>query len=223
MLLLWTFLWLHLGAAAAETGPVCVKKISQTTYQEPADLKALLVCQKKTLAHCAADYETRHEDLPPDETLENWREMQRREAQDFLRRHPEGASLPGKKAAQADPGQDGTGNPRPPDLQALQQDLWEKSDQGRKGITTDMAQEIVNLLIKQQGTVSADMSDLLGAVLKDGTNLSDDTFHRLQDAARKAEASGLDLGLSSDMKESLLQDKPTPEQPTPSKAPPGTD
>jgi hypothetical protein len=95
-------------------------------------------------------------------------------------------------------------------LDALQRDLQAKSDQGRKGITPEMAAEIVDTLMKQQGSVSPDMSELLNALQKDGASLSGDTFRRLQDAARKADASGLDLGVSPDIKESLLKGQPAP-------------
>ena len=210
MLLLWVGLWLH-TAAAAQTSPACVSKTSTATYQEPADLKALLGCQKKKLARCAADYEARHGDLPSDDTVERWRELQRREARDFIRRHPDRSVMAGDppadaRSAQTKPGQD---------LKALQQDLWEKSDQGRKGITPEMAEEIVNTLMKQQGSVSGDMADLLNAVQKDGPDLSGETFLRLQDAARKADASGLDLGVPPDIKESLLRGESKKDQPAP--------
>ena len=224
MLLLWAGLWLH-GLAAAEITPACVRKTAKTAYQEPADLKALLGCQKRKLSRCVLDYQTRQGSPPPDETLELWQELQRREVRDFIRRHPDRSVLGGDSAsaAQTKPGQGGAEKSSDRGLEALRQDLLEKSDQGRKGITPDMAQEIVNMLMKQQGSVSGDMSDLLNAVQKDGPNLSADTFLRLQDAARKADASGLDLGVSPDIRESLLRGDSPRGQPAPASAAPGVD
>ena len=119
--------------------------------------------------------------------MERWRELQRSEVRDFIRRHPDRsvgrdrgpASRPGRRAALS-----------PQDLDALRQDLLEKSDQGRKGITPEMAAEIVNTLMKQQGSVSNDMTDLLNAVQKDGPNLSGDTFLRLQECRTKSRCLG---------------------------------
>jgi hypothetical protein len=209
MLLFWLGLWLN-TAAAAQTTPTCVKKTSKTSYQEPADLKALLKCQRRKMVRAAADYEAQNGDAPSDATLEGWQELQRREVRDFIRRHPDRSVLKGPaaspaQAAETEPAQDGAAKSSDQDLQALEKDLWGKSDQGRKGITPEMAQEIVNTLMKQQGSVSPDMAGLLDAVQKDGANLSGDTVRRLQEAARKADAAGLDLGVPVNVRKTLLE------------------
>jgi hypothetical protein len=224
MPLLWIGLWIN-TAVAAQISPTCVKKTSKTAYQEPADLKALLGCQKRKLTRCAAGYEARHGDLPSDETLEIWRELQRRELRDFIRRHPTRSVIegPSPSGAQAKPAQAGAEKSQAQDIDALRQDLLEKSDQGRKGVTPEMAAEIVATLMKEQGSVSGDMADLLSAVQKDGSNLSGDTFRRLQDAARKADAAGLDLGVSPDIKDFLLRGDSTKDQPAAAPAAPGVD
>ncbi|MDD5627759.1 MAG: hypothetical protein PHU21_01750 [Elusimicrobia bacterium] len=219
MLLLWIGLWLN-TAFAAETPPVCVRKTAKAAYQEPADLKALLSCQKKRLARSESDYRARHGSAPSEAALERWREHQRGEARDYIRRHPdrsliEGEPEPAERGPKAEPEsaeRSPKAGPRKSeaqmlpeqDLKTLQQHLLEKSDQGRKGITPEMAQEIIGTLQKQQGSVSPDMQELLKAVQKDGANLTGATFRRLQDAARQAESAGLDLGAPPDVKEALL-------------------
>jgi hypothetical protein len=195
-------LWLQM-ASAAQAPAACILKTSKTAYQEPADITALLDCQKKKLARCAADYEIENEDLPPAEVMESWRQLQRLELQDFILRHPD------------QPVPEGALKPPAQDLKAPQQDLREDSDQGRQGITPEMAAEVVNTLMERQGFISGDMVELLDAIQKDGPNLSANTFHRVQAAARKADASGLDLGLTPDIKESLLGDGSNKGQPAP--------
>ena len=94
------------------------------------------------------------------------------------------------------------------DLDALKRSLWEKSDQGRRGVTPDMAKDIVDSIMAQQGYVSPDMGELLDAVQKDGPKLSDDTFLKLQSAAREAKAAGLELNIKPETERSLLNYKP---------------
>ncbi|MCX5796826.1 MAG: hypothetical protein NTY77_15130 [Elusimicrobia bacterium] len=315
MSILWIWLWLN-PLACAGLAPTCVSKAADASYQEPADLKALMGCQKRKLARSVSDYQAKHGTEPPEETLEGWQELQRGEVRDFIQRHPDrsviegdvdseaggepagpdqggggAAAKPGQvvksaqtkpaqgrasakvkpgqaaRSAQAEPvqgqasaavklGQGGKGaqaksvqgpssatvkpdqaeeSPKaepgqgqaeqapPADLEALKKDLLEKSDQGRKGVTPEMAAEIVAALKKQQGSVSPDMAALLDAVQKDGPNLSADTFHKLQDAARKANASGLDLGASPEVEDSLLKGEYDKDQPAPAPPAPGTD
>jgi len=92
-------------------------------------------------------------------------------------------------------------------MDSLKHSLWEKSDEGRKGITPEMAQDIVNAIKDQQGSVSPEMTRLLESLQKDGATLSKDTFRQLQDAARKAKGAGLDLGVKPEIEQSLLQDQ----------------
>ena len=69
------------------------------------------------------------------------------------------------------------------------------------------------------------MSNLLIAVQQDGAQLSEDTVRQLKEAAKKADASGLDLGVQPDIKEFLLRvdSKKEHSAPIPAPAAPGVD
>jgi hypothetical protein len=221
-LLSWTAL------AAAAPFPSCVKQTSETTYREPASLRDLLDCQKKKLDRFAANYEAQHGDVPSDETIEAWQELQRGEVRGFIERHPERSVMEGDAHARARAAKPGREKGRQSkaggrDLEALQRDLWEKSDQGRKGITPEMAADIVNAITDQQGFVSRDMSDLLISVQQDGAQLSEESMRQLKEAARKADAAGLDLGVEPGIKESLLHVDSKKDHPVPAPAAPGVD
>jgi hypothetical protein len=208
MSMLWLALLLQAPASAA-TPSACVVKTSSSTYQEPASLRALLDCQKKKMAHLAANYQKQHRQEPSDETVSQWEERQRAEVRAFLQRHPNLATLDEGNAsddqAEKPQPQGKSGKTDAVDMETLKQDLWEKSDQGRNGITPDMAQEIIGAITGQQGFVSPDMTALLDAVQKDGAKLTDDTVNQLKAAAQKATASGLDLGVQPDIQKFLLQ------------------
>jgi len=215
MRLLILFLFLPLSAAA-EAFPSCVTKTSSGTYREPASLQALLDCQKKKLGRFASAYEELNGKAPGPEVEERWQERQRGEVRDFLARHPKLATVERKgvgaaKAKAADPAGE-TSAPQAQDAgtDALRKSLWEKSDDGRKGVTPEMAKEIVDYLTQQQGSVSPDMAALLEAVQKDGPELTDGTMRKLQDAARKAKDSGLDLETKPEIEQLLLNKESLP-------------
>lgn len=200
---LWAALLLLPTLAAAEPFPSCVRKTAKNGYREPASLQALLDCQQKKLDSFIADYAAKQDDDPSDETVERWRELQRGEVRDFIKRHPERSVVEGPDGPGEPSGK--KGGTQSADLKALQQELWEKSDGGEKGITPEMAQLIVKKILDQQGYMSKEMTDLLNSVQKDGANLSDGTVRQLKEAARQADTDGLDLGVQPDVKEFLLK------------------
>jgi len=201
--------FLLLQTAALASFRPCLPAAAKSSIPEPASLQALLDCQKNNLDRLVSDYQTQHGSAPSEATVEGWRERQRREARDFTRRYPERSVMTGQASqdspdAAPEPKHNGTPKIGGKDLDALQQDLWKKSDQGRKGVTPEMAQEIISVIMQEQGSVSPDMAALLQAVQKDGADLTGDTVRLLQDAARKADAEGLDLEVKPDIKEFLL-------------------
>ncbi|MBI5239847.1 MAG: hypothetical protein HY926_05205 [Elusimicrobia bacterium] len=185
--------------AAAEPFPSCVLK-SKKGVREPASLQALLDCQGKKLDLFITDYEAKHGDGPSDETVERWQDLQREEVRSYIRRHPDRSVREGPESKGAPSGK----KTKDEDLQGLQKELWSDSDEGRRGVTPAMARKIVKSIERQQGYVSQEMTDLLDALQKEGPNLSDKTVRQLKDAARQADADGLDLGVQPDMKEFLL-------------------
>ena len=190
--------------AAAESFPSCVVKTSSTTYKEPASLKELLDCQRGKLGRSSDAYRKRYGKELPEAKLERWQELQRQEVREFLRRHPKLATLPDDHppGGTARPGQDlpeSGAQAMDKDTEALKQRLWDESDQGRKGVTPEMADQIVRDLMAKQGFVSDDMAALLNAVQKDGPKLTEDTVLKLQDAARQAKANGMKLDIKPEM------------------------
>jgi hypothetical protein len=200
MRLLTTLLLLFPASAGAEPVPTCVRKTAEDAYREPASLKALRACHKKTFERFTADYEVRHGDLPPDEIVEAWQEAQRAEVRDFMERHPHRSVTEGESRGRVQ-GTDGAA------LRDLGEDLWKSSEEGRKGITPEMAADILNFITDQQGSVSREMSNLLIAVQRDGAQLTEDTVRQLKAASRKAAAAGLDLGVDEQTKDFLLKEE----------------
>lgn len=186
--------------AAAGPSPSCVQK-SKKGLREPATLQALLDCHKKKLDVLVTDYEEKHGDGPSDEAMEAWEERQREEVRDYIRRHPERSVREGP--AEAPSGKKAAG--KSAELEGLQKELWEDSDEGRRGVTPAMAKKIVKAIEGQQGYVSQEMADLLEALQKDGANLSDASMRKLKEASRQADADGLDLGVNADLKDYLLE------------------
>ncbi len=196
--------------AAAKSPLACVVKISSAAYHEPQTLRALLDCQNKKLGNAVASYTKRQGQAPSEDTHGQWADRQRAEVRGYLRRHPDRATLQEKSSAAPQAGAGSGKQPDNTDLDALRQSLWAESDEGRKGVTPQMAQDIIRAITAQQGSVSPDMTKLLDAVQKDGAALSDDTVSQLKAAARQANVSGLDLGVKPDIQEFLLKDDGKP-------------
>jgi hypothetical protein len=193
-------LWLVPAAAGAESFPACVKRTSESTFREPANLQLLFECQKKKLARFISNHQAQHGDLPSDETVARWEELQRGEVQDYISRR-QGASV--LERAPAAPAAKNPGKAKKGD--SLKRSLERQSEGGRKGITPEMAQEIIDHITDQQGFISRDMAALLVLVRRDGADLSEDTVRELKAAARQADAAGLDLGVESDIRDFLLK------------------
>lgn len=205
---------LALPAAASSTVAACVKKTPKG-YDEPKTLSALLKCQERARGGKAAS--------------EAALEAQRAEVRDYLSRHPERASVdegpaakkpdrpvPEKVRAQraaSDRAMKKNAERLPEGdraaYEALAGDLWSLSGDGEKGLTPEMAKEIVGYLQKQQGGVSVEMRGLLESLSKDGAKLSDGSVRQLKKAARDAKAEGLELGVADEGMEAWLLDPAT--------------
>lgn len=212
------FLFLLFAATAmAATPPACVKK-TKAGYDEPKTLPALLRCQERARAGKAAS--------------EAALELQRAEVRDYLSRHPERASAEdppalkppadpdaglspavkaqkarSRRAVEANAGRLPEGDRAA--YEGLSEGLWKMSGDGEKGLTPEMAKEIVGYLQKQQGGVSAEMSGLLRSLTKDGAKLSHGSVRQLKKATRDAKGEGLDLGVADEGMEAWLLDPET--------------
>jgi len=198
----WAAVLLLAASAGAEPFPSCAQK-SKRGYREPASLQALLDCQQKKLDRFMSDHEAKRGELPSEETVERWRELQRAEVRSFIRRHPDRSVREGPESVDAPSRKKARG--KTADLKGLQEGLWEDSSHGREGVTAAMAKRIVKTIQDQQGYVSQEMADLLSALQKDGPNLSEETVRQLKEAARQADADGLELGVKPEIKEFLLE------------------
>lgn len=212
------------AAASAESSPLCVKKVGGK-LQEPPSLAALTQCHERAFASASESFESKTGSAPSDSLKERWHDEQRAEVQRYLARYPERASMDPsdssnapwdieEKARGSDPGEAAEGRLPPRrhtgELGELERTLHEKADGGRKGITPDMAKDIVDFLSKKQGSVSPEMELLLDAVKKDGAKLTPGTINRLKSAAQKAKGAGLELGIDKNTESFLLD--PTPEE-----------
>lgn len=193
---------------AASLVVTCIIALSATTFKEPVSFDALRECHQKKLDSASAAYVQKKKAVPPGELLEAWEDVQREETRAYLARHPDRASVEtgstrvdrsdSADAAQAEPA---AGH------KDLEKELWEKSDGGKKGLTPELAQSVIaHLKSQQKGEVSPEMLDLLDSLTKDGANLTEGSIKKMRSAARKAKASGLDLGIAPEIESSLLQD-----------------
>ncbi|TPW21355.1 MAG: hypothetical protein FD126_768 [Elusimicrobia bacterium] len=210
-------LLLSLAVSAQAAGPVptCVKKTKQG-YDEPRTLGALLRCQARARKGLAADEATT--------------DAQQAEVHAYLTRHPDRADsgdddgddsglkpevlaqkLRSRQAATANAARLPAG--AQVEYTELSEQLWGMSGDGQKGLTPQMAQEIVRYLQKQQGGVSVEMSDLLQTLSKDGSKLSHGSMRKLKKAARDAKGEGLDLGIEDESTERWMLDPTTDPQP----------
>ena len=198
-----------LSAQAAAPFPTCVKKTKQG-YDEPKTLPALLRCQERARKNLVVD--------------EAFTDAQQAEVRDYLARHPDRAStdagLKPEVAAQKKRSSEAAAlnaarlpDAHQEDYQALNEKLWGLSADGQKGLTPEMAKEIVGYLQKQQGGVSVEMSALLQTLSKDGANLSHGSMRQLKKASRDAKAEGLDLGIEDESTERWLLDPATDPKP----------
>jgi hypothetical protein len=157
----------------------CVTQQPNGKYKEPPTLSRLLDCQQSKLRKVGAADREWFED------------KQLEEVRAYLERHPDRASVDVVE----------------PD--ELKKSMWDKSEGGKKGVTPEMAKDIVDhLKSKQNGAVSPEMLQLLNSLTKDGGKLSDESMGMLRDAALKAKSSGMNLGLAPEMEEAILQGPP---------------
>ena len=198
-------------AAAAGEFPSCVKP------KDPADkafpsLEALLRCQRDARKRFQASLKRRGA-AARGERWDRLDDFQRSEVRGFLKRHPERASLD-ENAAPAPRVSPSTGAAPGRDLDAFGAALRSRSDGGNRGISPEMAREIVGYLEKKQGGTSPDMTELLNAVSADGPDLSEATMSKLRRAARAAKSQGLELGIDPEIERELLRpDAPASEPP----------
>ncbi|MDE2291024.1 MAG: hypothetical protein KGL53_02980 [Elusimicrobia bacterium] len=205
-----------LPAAAGTLLPACVRP-RRGGIDEPATLSGLLACQARARAAFQRDASAR----------EALGDFQRGEVRGYLARHPDRATT--DDAAPASPSAPApmpavearsraavevNGRRLPAAdraaYQKLDDDLWKLSGGGKLGLTPAMAREITGYLQKEQGGQSAEMSDLLRSLQKDGSKLSDGSVIRLKKAARDAKGEGLDLGVDPKLEKWLLDPKTDP-------------
>ena len=222
MRVLWAAILLLPALAAADDRLSCVSRTG-TKYREPDTLAKLMKCQQEKFDAANAAYLDKKNQPPPASLVDNWQDLQRGEVNDYLRRHPERASMDSPADKTADEGSDEpkarkpTGkfdkNPTSPGLDELNRKLQAESNGGKDGVTPDMARQIGDYLKQNQGSISPDMQALLNGVGKDGAKLSADTVQKLQDAASQAKGQGLDLNTDQKTEQFLLgNDKPDPNQ-----------
>lgn len=186
----------------------CVIALSTGTYKEPSSLDAMRDCHQKKIEQASAAYVQKKKVVPSPELIEAWEDIQREETRAYLARHPDLASIStgDTRVDTGDAGEPG-GSESSSVNKDLENKLWEKSDGGKKGVTPEMAQDIIaHLKAQQKGEVSPEMMSLLDSLSKDGPNLTEGSMKKMRAAARKAKASGMDLGVDPEIEKSLLED-----------------
>lgn len=192
-------------AAAADRWPACVKKLPKG-YDEPSSLDALLACQARVRQKLG-----RRRPLSGAEA-DRLDAFQREEVRIYLSRHPRRATLRSEPVeAPPRPSPPPRGKAAGDDIEKLERSLSEKAGDGGAGITPAMARDIAAYLQEKQGGMSGEMSALLDSLQRDGPKLSDESALRLKRAARKAKASGLELGIDPGMERWLLDPAQDPD------------
>lgn len=206
---------------AAEPVVTCVER-KGASYKEPQTLAALRRCHQERIAAARSTAKTE----PTGDVLDRWDDLQRAEVADYLSRNPDRATMSEEKwrpepretaySRQKDsdlPDQEAVSRAvkdaeaRKEDGGDIEKSLWEKTDGGKKGITPDVAKELIkHIRAQKEQPVGPETLDLLDSLYTDGPNLSDSTVEKLRGAARKAKASGMSLGVDSETEYELLRD-----------------
>lgn len=211
-------------AAAAGLWPDCAR-----TGKPPRDrpfLREVLACQDRIRA------KLRKTRRPSNAEWDSLDAHQRAEVRDYINRQTspvQGDGAAPQAAAERSP----LGGPTDADLRRvdpetvldlaeLQRQVHAAAGDGRQGVTPQMARDMEDFLLKEQGQVSPEMSELLRAVSKDGGKLTDDTMKKLGDAARAAKAEGLDLNVKPEIEKGLLEFKPGQDGSSQSQQDPGS-
>lgn len=187
----------------ARAFPVCFDP-KAAPEKAPESMDALRVCQGKKRAAFVKNLKRKPgKDVPP-AVLERLDAFQRKEAGAYAATHTEGE----EPTADAEKPKDG-------DLGDLKELLRQQSDDGKRGVTPEMAREIIGNLEAKQGFVSPEMQDLLKHLSADGSRLSHASVRRLKTATQAAKKEGLDLGVPADIEKFLLESaEETPDDPT---------
>jgi hypothetical protein len=180
------------AAPAAALSPA--RCLNPASGAAPSTLEELRACQDKARAAAVAAAAAKGAPLT-DAQLDALDDYQRAEARRFFARSRVAARA---AAAAAGPGA------APAEVADLGERLKRAAGDGRAGITPAMAEDIRATLLKQEGALSPEMEDLLGAVSRDGAKLTPDTMKKLQGAGRAAKGEGLDLGIDPDLERELL-------------------
>lgn len=178
-----------------------VSSPSGKVKKEPRTLEALLDCQGKALQDASDRYLSAHGSAAPSELVDRWSDVQRAETRGYIARHP-GATIAGAPEEKPAKGESD---------EAFKKRMWKASDDGRAGVTPEMARDMAERIRAQQGSVSPDMQELLDAVSKDGAKLTPETMNKLRAAAKSADGQGLDLGVTPEIKDALLK-APDPDE-----------
>lgn len=206
----------------AEPVVTCVER-KGGAYKEPQTLASLRRCHQERVA--AARSAAKAE--PSAATLDRWDDLQRAEVADYLSRNPDRATMSEEKwrpEPERPTAYSRSKDSDMPDQEAvtramqdaesrkeeggdIEKRLWEKTDGGKKGITPDVAKELIrHIRGQQEQPVGPETLDLLDSLYTDGPSLSDSTVEKLRGAARKAKASGMSLGVDSETEYELLRD-----------------
>lgn len=170
-----------LPAGPALKLPACVRKL-KPGIREPKTFDALMDCQFAKRKDFIEALKASRKRGPTAEEYDRFDDFQRKEARDYLKRHPAEPAPAEKPAAKASTEQS---------LSAIQEFMERKSENGRKGITPEIAQALTDYLKAAQGGVSPEMASLLEDLSQDGPRLRHKTMYKLKRAAREADAEGV--------------------------------
>lgn len=193
--------------ASAEQLPDCIH-VSSTSVRYKADLDAVRDCQDKARQKMVDDAQSKGKPLSYDR-LEQIDDQQRAQMREFFARS--GTIITGTTKSNR-----GLGGVTQKDLRRVSADeraeiddlekrLHSAAGDGKDGITPSMGRDIIDSLTKKQGSVSADMKDMIDAVVRDGGKLSPETMKKLQGAGRAAKGDGLDLNIDQGTEKELLE------------------
>ena len=190
----------------------CVTKLPSGGYDEPLTAEGLRACQSMERSTLVDEmFASKKVGKAQAAALKKLDASHHKEESDFTARHPELAKLPlaepmtEEPAARKSPKAKGEAAAAQ-DTEALRDKMLESSDNGRKGITPEMAAALRADIMAKQGYVSPDMEDLLQSTSRDGANLRTSTMVKLQKASRQAHGAGLDLKTDKDTEKTLLEE-----------------
>jgi hypothetical protein len=199
---------LLLAALGLHARAACVTKLPSGGYDEPMTYEGLRACQAMERNVLVDEMFGKKVGKAQAGALKTLDARHRREEADFTVRHPELARLP--LVAREEPAATKTAAaPRaapPQDHEDLREKMLDASDNGRRGVTPEMAAALRASIMAKQGYVSPDMEDLLQSTSRDGVNLRTSTMIKLQKAAQQAHGAGLDLKTDKATEKTLLEE-----------------